>query len=70
MIFQQLRIGDYFRIPGISFSCVYRKASSSSCTLDMILRPIRRSAIVVPLNRVELSRYIAQKKELIQDLEE
>ncbi len=70
MIFQQLRIGDYFRIPGISFSCVYRKASSSSCTLDMILRPIRRSAIVVPLNRYELSRYIAKKQELLKDLED
>ncbi|EKE97398.1 MULTISPECIES: hypothetical protein [unclassified Tolypothrix] len=70
MIFQQLRIGDYFRIPGISFACVYRKASSSSCTLDMLLRPIRRSAIVVPLNRVELSRYIQQRQEFLTDLDD
>lgn len=70
MIFQQLRIGDYFRIPGISFFCVYRKASRSSCTLNTMLQPIRPSAIVVPLNRIEINKYIAQKQEFLKSLQE
>lgn len=68
MIFQQLRIGDYFRIPGISFSCVYRKTSSLSCSLNYVLKPIRPKAIVIPLNSAEISKYVAKKQNLWQSL--
>ena len=70
MTFQQLRIGDYFRIPGISFGCVYRKASNSSCSLNSLLQPIRPSTKVVPLNRAQIAKYIASKQEYWKSLQE
>ncbi len=70
MIFQQLRIGDYFRVPGISFNCVYRKTSSASCSLNSLLKPIRPKAIVIPLNSVEISKYLARKQKLLQSLQD
>jgi hypothetical protein len=62
MIFQQLRIGDYFRVPGINFGCVYRKNSSSSCTWNFILKPMRPKAIVVPLNSAQISKYMEKQE--------
>ncbi|BAY10937.1 hypothetical protein [Calothrix sp. NIES-2098] len=70
MTFQQLQIGAYFRIPGISFGCVYRKASNSSCSLNSLLQPIRPSTKVVPLNRAQIAKYIAQKQEFWKSLHE
>jgi hypothetical protein len=59
MTFQQLKIGDYFRIPGITFGCVYRKASNSRCSLNAMLQPIRPRATVIPLSRAEIAKYFA-----------
>ena len=49
MTFQELQIGDYFRIPGITAEYVYRKASSSHCSLNALLQPIRPATTVIPL---------------------
>jgi hypothetical protein len=70
MTFQQLRIGDYFRIPGISFGCVYRKASNLSCSRNSLLQPIRPATTVVPLNRAQIAKYIAEKEHFRQSLQE
>jgi hypothetical protein len=57
MNFEQLQIGDYFRIPGIHPRCVYRKASSSHCTLGAALQPIRHGTEVIRLTSTEVADY-------------
>lgn len=59
MIFEQLQIGDYFRIPGMSPRYVYRKASSSHCTLGAALQPIRHVTEVIGLTPTEVADYLA-----------
>ncbi|OUL18416.1 hypothetical protein BV378_35635 [Nostoc sp. RF31YmG] len=70
MTFKQLRIGDYFRIPGISFGCVYRKASNSSCSLNSLLQPIRPGTTVIPLNRAQIAKYMAEKQDFWKSLQQ
>jgi hypothetical protein len=59
--FQELQKGDYFRIPGMNSRCVYRKASSSHCTLGAALQPIRHGTQVMPMNSREVADYFADK---------
>jgi hypothetical protein len=61
MTFQELQIGDYFRIPGLSTAYVYRKASSSHCSLQACLQPIRSKTTVIPLTHAEITNYFSQK---------
>ncbi len=68
MIFQELQIGDYFRISGISAGCVYRKASSSHCSINTLLQPIRPGTKVIPLTRAEITNYFATKQEYLKSL--
>ena len=68
MTFQQLQIGDYFRIPGMSYGCVYRKASSLHCSLNALLQPIRAETKVTPLTHAEITNYFALKQEFLQSL--
>lgn len=68
MTFQQLEIGDYFRILGMSYSCVYRKANSSHCRLNALLQPIRAETKVTPLIFAEITNYFALKQEFLQSL--
>lgn len=68
MTFQQLAIGSYFRLPGVSYSCVYRKASSSCCSLNALLQTIRPTTKVIPLNAAEIAKYLAAKKEFLNNL--
>lgn len=70
MRFQQLHIGDYFRIPGISFGCVYRKASMRSCSLNSLLQPIRPGTTVIPLNQAQVAKHIAEKQNFWKSLQE
>lgn len=59
MNFQQLQIGDYFRIPEMNPRYVYRKASSSHCTLGAALQPIRHGTKVIRLTSTEVADYFA-----------
>ncbi|BAY45087.1 hypothetical protein SAMD00079811_26890 [Scytonema sp. HK-05] len=68
MTFQQLQIGDYFRIPGITAECVYRKASSSHCSLNALLQPIRPATTVIPLSSAEITHYFVTKQQLLKSL--
>jgi hypothetical protein len=68
MTFQQLAIGSYFRLPGISYGCVYRKASSSCCSLNTLLQPIRPKTKVIPLNAAAIAKYLAEKQEFLNSL--
>lgn len=68
MTFQQLEIGDYFRIPGMSDRCVYRKANSLHCSLNALLQPIRAEIKVTPLTFAEITNYFALKQEFLQSL--
>jgi hypothetical protein len=68
MTFQQLQIGDYFRIQGISSAYVYRKASSSYCSLNALLQPIRPGTTVTPLTQAEIAKYFAAKEEFLKSL--
>ncbi|ALF55065.1 hypothetical protein ACX27_23135 [Nostoc piscinale CENA21] len=68
MTFQQLAIGSYFRLPGVSYGCVYRKASYSYCSLNKLLQPIRPTTKVIPLNAKEIAKYIAEQKEFLNQL--
>jgi len=65
MTFRQLAIGSYFRLPGVNYVCVYRKATSSCCSLNLLLQPIRPNAKVIPLSTAETAQYLAAKRELI-----
>jgi hypothetical protein len=68
MTFEQLQIGDYFRIPGISSGCVYRKASDSHCSLNILLQPIRPETTVIPLTSVEITHHFVTKQEFLNNL--
>jgi hypothetical protein len=68
MTFQQLAIGSYFRIPGITYGCVYRKASSSYCSLNSLLQPIRPTTKIIPLTATEIAKYLAEKREFLTNL--
>lgn len=67
MTFQQLAIGSYFRIPGVSYGYVYRKASYSCCSHNALLQPIRPTTKVIPLNAQEIAKYFADKKEFLNN---
>lgn len=67
MIFESLQIGDYFRIPGIS-SGFYRKASSSHCSINTLLQPIRLNTAVIPLSDAEITEHIAFQKQYLKSL--
>ncbi|BAY41356.1 hypothetical protein NIES2111_57520 (plasmid) [Nostoc sp. NIES-2111] len=62
MTFQELKTGDYFRIPGISPSYVYRKTNDDSCTLNDTLQPIRPYTSVRKLTGEELIEYLGQQQ--------
>ena len=68
MIFQELQTGNYFRIPGMSADYVYRKFSSSHCSLNSLLQPIRPETTVVPLTPAEVTRYFVQQQEELENL--
>ncbi|WP_343217861.1 hypothetical protein [Halotia branconii] len=68
MSFEQLKIGDYFRIPGITVECVYRKTSSSQCSLMTLLQFIRPGTQVIPLTSAEVSDYFAAKHNYLNSL--
>ncbi len=68
MTFQELQIGDYFRIPGLSAGYVYRKASHSHCSVNTLLQPIRPQTTVIPLTSIEIKNYFATKQEYLQSL--
>ncbi|KAB8318117.1 hypothetical protein SD81_018855 [Tolypothrix campylonemoides VB511288] len=70
MTFQELQIGDYFRIPGITAEWVYRKASSSCCSLNALLQPIRSATIVIPLTSTEITHYFVTKQEFLKSLKQ
>lgn len=72
MTFQELQIGDYFRIPGLSSGFVYRKTSNSHCgtqtlvqpnsSILSLLQPIRPEITVTLLTPAETKRYFAAKQ--------
>ncbi len=68
MTFRELQVGDYFRIPGISAECAYRKASDSHCSQNALLQPIRSETTVVLLTPAEVRRYFAAKHEFVLSL--
>ncbi len=70
MTFQELQTGDYFRIPGISAEYVYRKASSSQCSTNTLLQPIRPETTVIQLTPTEIKNYFAAKQEDLKSLTE
>jgi hypothetical protein len=59
--FQELPIGKYFQIPGMNARYVYRKASSSHCSLGVALQPIRHGTEVIPLTSTEVADHFADK---------
>ncbi|AFY41817.1 hypothetical protein [Nostoc sp. PCC 7107] len=63
MTFQQLAIGSYFRLPGVSYARVYRKASHSCGSLNAFLQTIRPNTKVIPLNAAAIAKYLAAKQE-------
>ncbi|GAA6619812.1 hypothetical protein NUACC26_056260 [Scytonema sp. NUACC26] len=68
MTFQELQIGDYFRIPGMNSALVYRKANSFQCSHSALLQPIRSETTVIPLSPAEVTNYFAKKREDIKSL--
>jgi hypothetical protein len=68
MTFEELQIGDYFRLPSISPECVYRKASSSHCSQNTLLQPIRPGTKVIRLTEAEVTKYFAAKEEYFKSL--
>jgi hypothetical protein len=68
MTFEQIQIGDYFRIPGVSVGCVYRKASASHCSLNALLQPIRGETQVSLLTYTEVNDYFAAKHDYLNSL--
>ncbi|BAY76630.1 hypothetical protein NIES25_30870 [Nostoc linckia NIES-25] len=66
--FEQLQIGDYFRIPGISVACVYRKASDSYSSMNALLQPIRLGTRVIVLTSREVSDYFVAKYDYLKSL--
>jgi hypothetical protein len=68
MTFQELEIGSYFCIPGMNSTFVCRKASSSHCSHNALLQPIRSETTVIPLTPREVTNYFAKKREAIKSL--
>lgn len=68
MNFEQLQVGDYFRIAGMNPRYVYRKASSSHCTLGAALQPIRHVTEVIGLTPTEVADYFSAKLDFFQSL--
>ena len=72
MNFQELQIGDYFRIPGMNRELVYRKATSSNCSRDGALQPIRPQTTVIKLNAIQVKEYFftkfTRKQQFLQSL--
>ncbi len=68
MTFQELQIGDYFRILGINPNCVYRKASDSHCSFNTLLQPIRTTTKVILLTPAEITNYFVKKQEYLNSL--
>jgi hypothetical protein len=68
MTFAELQIGDYFRLPGVSPGCVYRKASSSQCSQNTLLQPIRPGTKIIQRTKAETTKYFATKLDYIQSL--
>ncbi|MDZ8083670.1 MAG: hypothetical protein RMX35_31950 [Nostoc sp. DcaGUA01] len=66
--FEQLEIGDYFRIPGMSLGCVYRKASDSYCSMNALLQSIRLGTRVILLTSREVSDYFVVKHDYLKSL--
>lgn len=69
MFFQQLRTGDYFRIPGVSSNHVYRKASNSYCHVNGYSQRIRPHVLVTRLSLTELREYVAQQQSKLKIVE-
>ena len=71
MTFQELHVGNYFRIPGMSARFVYRKASDSHCSVNTLLlpnynsiallQPIRPETEVLLLTTAEMTDYFNQR---------
>ncbi|BCL35054.1 hypothetical protein NSMS1_15010 [Nostoc sp. MS1] len=68
VVFEQLEIGVYFRIPGISRNCIYRKASTSQCSLNSLLQPIRAKTQVVTLTPTEVKAFLVAKRDYLESL--
>jgi hypothetical protein len=68
MTFEEAQIGDYFRLPGISPECVYRKASSSHCSQNTLLQPIRPETKVIRLTEAEVAKYFSTKQKYLQTI--
>ncbi|MUH00411.1 hypothetical protein F7734_52335 [Scytonema sp. UIC 10036] len=68
MTFEELQVGDYFRIPGISADCAYRKASDFYCSQNSLLQPIRHETTVVLLTPAEVRSYFAARQAFLLSL--
>ncbi|BAZ37687.1 hypothetical protein NIES4101_36100 [Calothrix sp. NIES-4101] len=68
MNFADLQIGDYFRLPGVSPGCVYRKANSSQCSQNTLLQSIRSETKIIQLTKAEIAKYFSSKQEYFQRL--
>ncbi|WP_017746689.1 hypothetical protein [Scytonema hofmannii] len=68
MTFQELQVGDYFRIPGINADCTYRKASDSHCSQNTLLQPIRPETTVLLLTPSEVRKHFEAKQAFLQSL--
>jgi hypothetical protein len=68
VVFEQLELGIYFRIPSISSNFVYRKASASQCSLNSLLQPIRAETQVIPLTALEVKAFFAAKQDYLESL--
>lgn len=66
MTFQELQIGDYFRFRGMRG--VYRKATSSHCSLNALLQPTRSETTVILLTPTEVTNYFVKKQEDLKSL--
>jgi len=76
MIFQELQVGDYFYIPGMSDRFVYKKASNSHCSVNALLlpnynemallQPIRLETEVMPLTAAEITDYFNRRQESLE----
>ncbi|MBW4566027.1 MAG: hypothetical protein KME32_34110 [Mojavia pulchra JT2-VF2] len=69
MNFHRLRTGEYFRIPGMTTSYVYKKVSNSCCRLNGFLQPIQSQSLVKRLNADEIRDYIAQQQSELESFE-
>ncbi|GEM_PF-1722843 len=80
MTFQDLQIGDYFKIPSLSVELVYRKSNNSQCSALMLLQPscnflnllqpIRPGLTIIPLTHAEIKHHFAAKQADLQHLKQ